>query len=118
MSAPKQSTKTGIYTGANIRSDHSTIRLSSQMINLIMIALSIAATYFMTIQSLKIELSAKAENAVVTALDKKLGEFEIILREGVVSKEEFYRVSTDVDKRLARIEYHLTTQTGEPRGNR
>ncbi len=94
------------------------VHLSGQLLNLLMIALSIAAAYFMTIQSLKIELAAKAENAVVETLDKKLANFEVLLREGVVSKEEFYRFSKEVDSRLARIEYHLTNQSGENLGKK
>jgi hypothetical protein len=94
------------------------LRLSGQVLNLLMIALSIAAAYFMTIQSLKIELAAKAENGVVETLDKKLANLEVLLREGVVSKEEFYRFSKEVDSRLARIEYHLTNQSGENLGKK
>ena len=94
------------------------LRLSGQLLNLLMVALSIAAAYFMTIQSLKIELAAKAENEVVETLDKKLGNIEVILREGVVSKEQFYRFSQEVDRRLARIEFHLTNQAGEHDGDK
>lgn len=94
------------------------VRLSGQLLNLLMIALSIAAAYFMTIQSLKIELAAKAENAVVETLDKKLANFEVLLKEGVVSKEQFYQFSKEVDSRLARIEYHLINQSGENLGTK
>jgi hypothetical protein len=118
MIPPKQATKATFDADSATRQDHSSLRLSGQVINIILVAFSIAAAYFMTIQSLKLELSAKAESAVVNALDKKLGEFEILLREGVVSKEEFYRISAEADKRLARIEYHLTNQSGDARGNR
>ncbi len=95
-----------------------TVRLSGQLLNLLMIALSIAAAYFMTIQSLKIELAAKAENVVVETLDRRLTRFEVLLKEGVVSKEEFYQFSRDIDKRLARIEYHLLLQSGEQGGKK
>lgn len=91
-------------------------QLGSQLVNLMVIALGIAAAYFMTIQSLKIELAAKAESAVVETLDKKLSSFEVFLREGVVSKEQFYQFSREVDNRLARIEQYLIHQTGEKIG--
>ncbi|MEW6050836.1 MAG: hypothetical protein AB1644_07225 [Candidatus Zixiibacteriota bacterium] len=94
------------------------LRLSGQLLNLLMVALSIAAAYFMTIQSLKIELAAKAESAVVETLDKKLGNIEVILREGVVSKEQFYRFSQEVDRRLAQIEFHLSNQAGGHDGDK
>ena len=93
------------------------IKIGGQLLNVLMFALGIAAAYFMTIQSLKIELAAKAESAVVQTLDKKLGNFEVFLKEGVISKEEFYRFSREVDKRLARIEYHLIDKMGEDLGD-
>ena len=92
------------------------IRLSGQLLNLVVFALGIAAAYFMTIQSLKIELAAKAESAVVETLDKKLSKFEVLLTEGVISKEEFYRFSGEVDSRLARIEFYLTDGMGDEHG--
>ena len=51
---------------------HIPFRLGGQLLNLLLVALGIAAAYFMTIQSLKLELAAKAEHAVVETLDKKL----------------------------------------------
>ncbi len=88
-------------------------RLSAQLVNIIAIFLGIAAAYFMTIQSLKVELAAKAEGAVVEALDKKLTSFEVFLKQGVVSKEQFYQFSTDVEARLIRIEDYLRNKPGE-----
>lgn len=88
------------------------------MLNLLVLALGLAAAYFMTIQSLKIELAAKAEGAVVATLDKKLSGFEVFLREGVVSKEQFYRFSQEVENRLTRIEHYLTSQAGGSVGKR
>ncbi len=96
-----------------VANDNGLLRFSGQLLNLLMIALSIAAAYFMTIQSIKVELAAKAESASVAALDKKLGVVEILLKEGVVNKEEFYRFSTSIDSRLARIEYLVSDPTQE-----
>lgn len=75
--------------------------------------LALAATYFLTIQSLRLELAAKAESNVVITLDKKLGSFEVFLKEGVIGKEEFYKFSKDIESRLARIEYLLIDKWGE-----
>ena len=94
----------------------SLLRLHGWWINLLSIILGIAAAYFMTIQSLKVELAAKAEAAMVAALDKKLAGFEVLLREGTVSKEQFYRFSTDVEARLIRIEDYLVEYSGENLG--
>ena len=83
------------------------ISISGQLINVLTIALGLVAAYFLTIQSLKVDLEAKAESAVVGTLDKKLAAFEVILTEGVVSKQEFFEFSKDVEARLTRIEYYL-----------
>jgi len=82
---------------------------------LITVVVSMVAAYFLTIQSLKVELAAKAEGVMVETLDRKLATFEVLLREGVVSREQFYQFSRQVESRLSRIEYYLKEQTG---GNR
>ncbi len=56
---------------------------------------------------------AKAESAVVEALDKKLAGFEVILKEGSVSREQFFRFSKNVEARLTRIEQYLKDQSRE-----
>lgn len=89
------------------------IRLSGPLLRFVTVVLGIAAGYFLTIQSLKIELAAKAEAAVVETLDKKLAGFEVILKQGVVDKETFYRFSKKIEARLIRIEYHLINKSGE-----
>ncbi|RKX27001.1 MAG: hypothetical protein DRP45_02085 [Candidatus Zixiibacteriota bacterium] len=88
-------------------------RLNGQLTHLIAIVLSIAAAYFMTIQSIKIDLAAKAESDVVGTLDKKLAGFEVLLREGVVSREQFYQFSRSIESRLIRIEDYLVDNLGE-----
>lgn len=95
-----------------------TFRVGSPLVNLMAIVLGVAAAYFMTIQSLKIELAAKAEGAVVEALDKKLTSFEVFLREGVVGREQFYQFSKDVEARLTRIEDYLIEKSGEQIGKK
>ncbi len=94
------------------------LKLTSFIIHLLTVALSMAAAYFMTIQSLKIDLNAKAETEVVSMLDKKLSSLELLLKESVVTKEQFYQFSREIDRRLARIEYHLTGESGEHRGEK
>ncbi len=89
------------------------IQLTGQLINLLTIVVGIAAAYFLTIQSLKTELETKAEGAVVEVLDKKLAGFEVILKEGVVGREQFFRFSKDIEARLTRIEQYLKDQSGE-----
>jgi len=76
----------------------------TQLVHLIALVVGVAAAYFMTIQSLKVELADKAENAVVEALDKKLSGFEVFLKEGVVTRKQFYEFSQQTEARLIRIE--------------
>jgi hypothetical protein len=89
------------------------VRLTGQLLNFMMIALTIAAGYFMTIQSLKLELSGKAEKQAVETLDKKLSNLEVLLKEGAITRDEFFKLSKEVDSRLARIEYRLSEPTGD-----
>ncbi len=92
------------------------LKISSTLIKLVTITFAVAATYFMTIQSLKIELADKAERVAVGSLDKKLTNLEVILKESVVSKEEFFRHSKEIERRLTRIEYYLIDNKGEQIG--
>jgi len=89
------------------------LRVSGSLVNVATIVLGMMAAYFLTIQSLKVELAAKAESRVVGMLDKKLGNIEVILREGVVSREQFYAFSREIEARLTRIELHLVETGGE-----
>ena len=92
------------------------ILLSSRTINLIVLVVGVAAAYFMTIQSLRLDLAAKAETAVVETLDRRLTAFEVLLKQGVVDKEQFYRFSRDIETRLIRIEQYLTETSGDSLG--
>ncbi|UCD63034.1 MAG: hypothetical protein JSW34_09775 [Candidatus Zixiibacteriota bacterium] len=94
------------------------LKSSVSFLKVVGIIVSLAAAYFLTIQSLKVELAAKAEGAVVETLDKRLTNFEVMLREGVVSREQFYQFSKDVEARLTRIEFYLKEQMGEKSGKR
>ena len=94
----------------------SSLKISSTLIRLVTITFAVAATYFMTIQSLKIELAEKAGRVAVGSLDKKLTNLEVILKESVVSKEEFFRHSKEIERRLSRIEYYLIDNKGEQIG--
>jgi hypothetical protein len=96
----------------SLRMPYNSINLSGPVINFVVILLGVAAAYFMTIQSLKIELSAKAEAAVVEALDRKLTAIEVLLREGMVEREQFHRFETTVETRLSKIEFYLTAKSG------
>ncbi len=89
------------------------LKITGTLLRLVAMIFGIAAAYFLTIQSLRIELAAKAESAIVEQLDKKLNNIEVILKETVLSKEQFYKFSTNLETRLARIEYHLSEITGE-----
>ena len=90
--------------------------LGGPMLNLLTIVAGMLAAYFLTVQSLRLDLAAKAEEGVVAVLDKKLTTIEVMLREGVVNREDFYRFSKDIEARLTRIELYLTEKPGDQRG--
>ena len=88
-------------------------KIGGSLLNFITVILGIAAAYFLTIQSLKMEIAEKVEGVVVETLDRKLASIEVMLTEGVVSREQFYLFSTDIEARLNRIEYYLIDKSGE-----
>ena len=95
----------------------SDVKLNGPTLNLIAVVIGVVAAYFMTIQSLEVELADKAERAVVETLDRRLTEFEVLLKQGVVPKDDFYRFSCDTETRLIRIEHLLTVNPGDSLGN-
>lgn len=81
--------------------------MSKPVMNFIMVLLGMTAAYFTTIGSIKIQLAEKAESVLVEAIDRKLAAIEVTIREGRVSKDEFYQLKSDIEGRLIRIEYYL-----------
>ncbi len=71
-------------------------------------ALGIITAYYTTIAGIKIDLSRKAESAVVNQLDKRLSKIEVLLNQKFLTKEEFHRFSRDLQNRLNRIEFQLS----------
>ncbi|UCG63159.1 MAG: hypothetical protein JSV52_07730 [Candidatus Zixiibacteriota bacterium] len=96
--------------------NNGSVKVSWTMLRIIGVILSLAAVYFLTIQSLKVEMAAKAESVAVETLDKKLANIEVMLKEGVVSKEQFYQFSKDTESRLSRIEFYLKEKLGDKVG--
>ncbi len=98
------------------RKNDASVRMSGLIINIVSILLGITTAYFLTIQSLKIEIASKADSIAVGLLDKKLANIEVMLKEGVLNKEQFYKFTKDIEIRLTRIEYYLSDQSDEQRG--
>ncbi len=92
------------------------LKISGTLLRIVAAVFGIAAAYFLTIQSLRVDLAAKAESSSVEKLDKKLSNIEVILKESLLSKEQFYKFSNDMETRLTRIEYHLGEITGDQIG--
>lgn len=89
-----------------------TVFLNRPLLNFILVLLGMTAAYFTTIGSIKIQLAEKAETALVETIDKKLTRLEVIIREGRVSKDEFYQFKNDIESRLTRIEFYLVENGG------
>lgn len=79
----------------------------------ILTLLGMSAAYFTTIGSIRVSLAEKAEAALVETIDKKLTRLEIVIKEGMISKDQFFELSNDIESRLTRIEFHLTNKTGD-----
>lgn len=97
-------------------SGESSFRVTGGMLRFVGVLLSLAAAYFLTIQSLRVDLTGKAESEAVEKLDRKLANIEVILREGVVNREQFYEFSKEMESRLSRIEFYLKQKSGENTG--
>ena len=77
------------------------------LVNFILVLLGMSAAYFTTIGSIKIQLAEKAESVLVEALDKRLARLEVVITEGRVSKDDFFKFQNNIESRLSRIEYYL-----------
>lgn len=100
------------------KDENERMSVNSTTVKLITFILGIATAYFLTIQSIKVDLAAKAEIQTVETLDKKLTNIEVMLKEGVVSKEQFYTFSKEIETRLSRIEFLLENKQGERLGKK
>jgi hypothetical protein len=77
------------------------------LFNFVMALLGMSAAYFTTIGNIKVQLAEKAETVLVEALDKRLARMEVVIKEGRVSKDEFFQFRNNIEARLARIEFYL-----------
>ncbi len=84
-----------------------TALLNKPLFNFVMALLGMSAAYFTTIGNIKIQLAEKAETVLVEALDKRLARMEVVIKEGRVSKDEFFQFRNNIESRLARIEFYL-----------
>ena len=72
-----------------------------------MAAFGILAAYYTTIAGLKLELARKADEAALTALDKKITAVEVQLAERFMTKDDFYRLKGEMLERQGKIEAKL-----------
>ena len=75
--------------------------------------LGMSAAYFTTIGSIRVSLAEKAEAVLVETIDKKLTRLEVIIKEGMISKDQFFEFGSNIESRLTRIESHLTNNAGD-----
>jgi len=89
------------------------ILLNRPVVNFIMALLGLTAAYYTTIGSIRVSLAEKAEYTLVDKVDKRLAELEILIREGMVTKDQFYEFRTGIEGRLNRIEFYLKENKGD-----
>ncbi|UCD18349.1 MAG: hypothetical protein JSV44_05410 [Candidatus Zixiibacteriota bacterium] len=92
--------------------------LRRSVLNFILVLLGMSAAYFTTIGSLKVQLAEKAESVLVEAIDKRLARMEVVIREGLIGKDNFYEFKSAIELRLSRIESYLRDYKGEESGLR
>jgi hypothetical protein len=78
------------------------------MVAFFVTALGIITAYYTTIAGIRLDLSQKAESAVVNQLDKRLSNIELMLNQNFPTKEEFHRFSQDLQNRLSKIEFQIS----------
>lgn len=86
----------------------SKVQLLQFLVAFFVTAFGIVTAYYTTIGGIKLDLSHKAESAVVNQLDKRLSNIELLLNQNFLTKEEFHRFSSDMQNRLTRMEYQLS----------
>ncbi len=80
-------------------------------LTIVLVILAALSTYYTTIESLKVELSGKAEENLVASLDKRISNLEIRLAENFATKKDFYQLKEDLLLRLTRIETRLDNKS-------
>ncbi len=87
--------------------------MSRPVINFVMALLGLTAAYYTTIGSIRLKLAEKAESVLVETIDKKISKLEVLIKEGVVSKDQFFEFRNSIDTRLSRIEFYLIDKRGD-----
>jgi predicted Holliday junction resolvase-like endonuclease len=77
------------------------------LVTIIIAVMAALSTYYTTIAGLKLEMADKAEETIVTSLDKRISNLEIRLSENFATKEDFYLLKEELIVRLSRIEGRL-----------
>ena len=91
----------------------SKVQLLQFLVAFFVTVLGIITAYYTTIEGIKLDLSQKAESAVVNQLDKRLSNIEVMLNQNFLTKEEFHRFGQEIQNRLSRIEYQLSVMGDE-----
>jgi hypothetical protein len=87
--------------------------MNRHLVNFIVMLFGLSAAYFTTIGSIKAELAAKAETVLVNTIDQRLAQMEVLIREGLINKDDFFKFQSSVESRLTRIESHLIDNKGD-----
>ena len=81
---------------------------SYQSLLMIIITLGyLLGTHLSTINSLKVALVSKAEQAEMDMLDKKLTRIEVKLEEAIMTKKEFYEMRERIEEKIMDLTVRL-----------
>jgi len=86
----------------------SRVQLLQFLVAFFVTAFGIITAYYTTIGGIRLDLSRKAESAVVNQLDKRLSNIEVLLNQNFMTKEEFLKLSQELQNRLGKIEFQLS----------
>jgi hypothetical protein len=86
----------------------SKVQLLQFLVAFFVTAFGIVTAYYTTVAGIKLDLSQKAESTVVNQLDKRLSNIEVLLNQNFMTKEEFLKLSQELQNRLSKIEFQLS----------
>ncbi|MCP4633446.1 MAG: hypothetical protein GY855_11015 [candidate division Zixibacteria bacterium] len=81
--------------------------LLKNVVTVIITVAAVVAAYYSTLSSLEVSIAAKANSRDLTAIEKRLSITENVIDRSYISREDFYRMREDINKRLLIIEYKL-----------
>ncbi|MCJ7496932.1 MAG: hypothetical protein MUO78_02185 [candidate division Zixibacteria bacterium] len=85
----------------------SKVQLFQFLITFFVTVFGVLTAYYTTIAGIKLDLAHKAEVQIVNELDKRLSNLELLLKENIMTKKEFFELKDQINQRLLKIEMKI-----------